>query len=140
MAKTVEDTFRKYRNNLSNAGEYIKKGVMNTDKDQAANAIKQKDYMIQRHREAMDRGDWERNLRASGHAGWQKGMIEKGVNNIIPGVDSAQDKIKASLEAGLINGKSVQDAVKDMPKGGVENATARVRKAIETTMKNYGKL
>jgi hypothetical protein len=139
MAKTGAQIFTKYRKNLSNAQSDMRLGAETTSKDQAKNAIAQKALMIENHRKAIDRGDWDKGLQASGHAGWQKGYIEKGLPKIMLGVDTAQTKITAAMDKVAQVGEQVQREVATMPKGGIENAVSRVRRTIEITKKAYGK-
>lgn len=139
MAKTAEEIYNKYRTNLSNATEYVKSGVKNTTKSQTANAIAQKERMVENHRKAIDNGTWEANLRKAGDEKWRNNMLNLGVSKMIAGVDANETEIKAKFAQVAEVGSMVQTEVSKLPKGGTENAVARVRKTIELTKKAWGK-
>lgn len=121
----------KYKKNLLGATEDIKRGVTNTDKDQAGNAIKAIPKMKTRIIEAIDNGKVAKGLTKAGHAGWQKGMLEKGVNNIAQGINVNEAKIIEQMGKVGEVGEAVRNVTKDMPNNNLEEGISKVRKAAE---------
>jgi len=139
MAKSVEQTFNKYRRNLTAAVGDMEYGAKNTSKSQTKNAIKQKQLMIDNHAKAIQSGKWERGLTEAGDAKWERNYVEKGLPKIGLGIDANADEIKAKFSAVIDNGERVSAEVAKMPKGGLNNAAARAMKAWQMTQDYWGK-
>lgn len=128
----------KYKKNIVNSIEDIKLGVKNTDKDQAANAIKAIPKMKTKVIEAIDNGKVEKGLLKSGKKGWQDGMLNKGVNNIATGVANAETKILEQMTKVAEVGEAVRSVTADMPKNNLEEGINKVRVAAEMQQEYWG--
>jgi t-SNARE complex subunit (syntaxin) len=124
---------------MGSAGEDIKAGVQNTDKDQAASAIAAQELMRQRLIEALDRGDWVKGLQEAGHEKWARNMVDKGIGKITTGIDANKTEIIAKFEKVDQVGKEVRSATKNMPKGSIDDSLGRVRKSMEIQKDRWGK-
>jgi uncharacterized protein YoxC len=132
MAKmTADEILAKYKKNMGNAVEDIKRGVRTTDKNQAEAAKRAIPKMKTKLIEAIDNGKVERGLDKSGHAGWQAGMLGKGVNNILPGISAKEDKIRVQMGKVADIGDAVHQATKDMSNNNLEEGIQKVRVAAE---------
>lgn len=141
MAKsTVEEMFQDYYNGMTGSTEKIRRGVERTQKSQSQNAIKAIPLMKQRINEALDSGRVAEGLRRSGDEKWRRNTLEKGLGKIGVGITANQDEIKQKFQKVLEVGDQVSNAVKDMPKGTLEQSVARARKAMETAKKGWGKM
>lgn len=139
MGSEGDRLFEKYRRNMGNAQTDIKNGVENTTKDQAKNAIKAKELMVENHRKAIENGKWEKNLKNAGHEKWKRNFLAKGVGKITAGIDANASEIKETMQMVHEVGQLVRSEVDKMPKGGIENSLARVRKMMETSQAAWGK-
>jgi hypothetical protein len=131
--KTPQQVFDKYKKNMGNATADIKIGVQTTDKDQAERAIKAIPKMKAKVVEAIDNGSVEAGLKRSGRKGWEDGMLGKGINNIMPGIEQKKAKIMDAMEGVVENAANVVKATEDMPKNNLEEGLQKVRVAAETT-------
>ena len=135
--KTGNEIFDEYRTRMGQSAEKIRKGVQTTDKDQAAEAAKAKDRMMENHAKAMADGKWERGLANAGHDKWERNMVAKGIPKNTAGIDANKDEIVQKFDKVARVGEKVKREVATMPKGGIENGVNRVRRAMETTIDEW---
>lgn len=138
-AKSGAEIFEQYRARMSQSMARIQKGAETTEKSQVGNAIKQKELMKQRIMEAIDNGSWETGLRNAGDQKWLRNLVQKGIPKITAGIDANKPEIIAKMEKVGQVGEMVSKEVDAMPKGGVEESIARVRRSMEIQKDQWGK-
>jgi hypothetical protein len=124
----------KWARNMQSAGPTIQAGVMNTQKDPTALAVAQLPLAQANYTAAIQSGKTAAGLQRSGKAGWQQGMLKKGLANLANGVAQGQTKTQAAL-AQII--PAVQSAVASLPpRGTLQQNLARANQ-FATAMSQF---
>lgn len=126
--------------NLAAATNKIKAGVMGTQKNPMQRAVAQQSYMVTRWNAAVNSGLWAQRTSAVSMSDWQNRMVTVGVQRIAQGAQAAQPKVAAFQQQWLPLMDQISAQVQAMPRGGVENAVARMRAVIEFNMSKKGQV
>jgi hypothetical protein len=111
----------KWARNLAAAGPSIQAGVQQTSKDPTALAAAAADRAGAAYQAAIPK--MVAGLQRAGKAGWQQGMLTKGIARIAQGAQQGQAKTQAALAAII---PAVQAAVASLPpRGGLEQNLQR---------------
>jgi hypothetical protein len=104
------------------------KGIQATTQDPAEAAIAQQSRMLQNVTAAITNGTWAGGLRkAAANNQWKNNSLQKGAQRIALGAQQALPKVTAHQNAIYPVNQQLQATVSQLPKGGTENALARVR-------------
>ena len=128
--KNPQTVAQKWSRNLGAATQDITDGVnavQTAPTQQAANA---KATMIAKLTQAVNNGKWERGLARVSLQDWKTAMIQKGVQRVASGAQSAEPKMAAFMTQFLPVAQQVSQQVKSMPKITVEDSIARSAAAI----------
>ena len=126
--KTPQQMTENWAAKMSVAGEAYKKGVQATTVDPAEAAIAQQSRMLSGVQQSITSGRWASGLRRSAAKGsWKAGAMAKGADRIATGAIAAKPKMLEHATAIFPINQDIRATVQSMPKGGVENAIARMR-------------
>lgn len=113
--KSASEVAKKWGERASGASEDYKKGALNTTKDQAAAAKAAIPIMKTALIKAIDSGRVAKGLDASGKAGWQRGITEKGASRYGEGVNTPTAQARYSQNSGKYD--AARNAAANMPRG-----------------------
>lgn len=136
---TDQQLYDKWKSRMSGAVNDVKLGVQNTKKSQTGNAVKAKDKYVARLQESIQKGTWEKKLKEAGDEAWKNGMLNKGADKIVTGINANEPKIQASMAMVNEVGKMARDVTKDMPNNTIEDGIEKVRANINAIRKAWGK-
>lgn len=115
---------QKWAQNLGAATQHIQAGVQAVQTAPGQRAAAQKQVWLAQLQANADK--WARNVSAVTLGEWQQAMIDKGIARIGSGAQAAIPKMQNFLTAFLPHVEQGAAAVRQMPKGGMANAEARV--------------
>lgn len=127
----ADQVAQKWATNVGNAGQSVKDGVTAVTENPADAAIRQKELLRQRFLEALDSGKWEEGLRRTSLADWKTAMLGKGLSRMQQGAAAAKGKVQAFQSQWLPYIRGAAARIKQMPKGGIANAMARIQANLE---------
>lgn len=105
----------KWAARTSAASQDYVNGVMQTDKDPTQLAIQAAPRWFAKVQEAFTQGRYTAGLAASGKAGWQAGVRDKGAANFSTGVTAAESKVATVFGPLLSFEANLQQQVQSMP-------------------------
>lgn len=123
--KTAQQSVGKWAGRTAGASTDYAKGVMETDKDQAARAILAAPIYKQALTESFARNAYEKGLQKSGNQGWKNGVQEKGAQNFSTGVSTPTAQSRYSENSGKYD--SARTAADKLPRGPRGSATNLAR-------------
>lgn len=124
MARVTPDQgAAKWASRLSGATQDITTGVQGVTEAPGIAAARSKALWLQQVTASADK--WARRVSAVSLTDWQTSMIQKGIPRIASGAQAAVPKMTAFLADFLPYVDQGVQALKSMPKGGVENGIAR---------------
>lgn len=131
---------QKWANKLANAAEDYKDGIDAVTENPAEQAIAKKDAMLARFRKAVENGDWEAALRATGLQGW-KDAAKKGAGRLVDGAAKGQAKVQRYLDKAAPEYERIRAEIRAMPNSTDAERTARMLRNQELmkAMKGIGK-
>ena len=136
---TAEDTYNEYRKRMGASTEKMKRGVETTNKSQSANAIAAQDRMVQNYNAAISQGKYKEGLEKAGDAKWKRNYIEKGLPNVVRGIDANEAEVRKAMAKVAETGNMVKDRISQMPKGTLEDSVARSRESMILQKEAYNK-
>lgn len=113
--KSASSVSKKWGDRASAASEDYKAGALGTTKDQAALAKAAIPFMKTALIKAIDSGRVAKGLDASGKAGWQKGITEKGASRYGEGVSTPTAQSKYASNSGKFD--TARNSSASMPRG-----------------------
>lgn len=129
MARVTPDQgAAKWASRLSGATQDITQGVNAVTEAPGLAAARSKALWLQQVTASADK--WARRVSAVSLSEWQSSMITKGVPRIASGAQAAIPKMTSFLADFLPYVDQGVQALKSMPKGGVENGIARASAMI----------
>jgi hypothetical protein len=141
MAVNVEQALQRYLTNGQSAAarqKYIDNinGFQGNPMQLAAD---QEQLYLQRIQEAVSSGKRRAALLAVNPQTWKQMAATKGAARLGPGMQAAQDKMRAALTKWAPIYDQVHNEVSQMPKGGLAESQARASRAIEILMRAAGR-
>jgi hypothetical protein len=115
--------------NLGASGERIRKGVQAVTVSPGKQAAEQVDAYV--NGVQMNSKKWQKSLEKLTVEDWRKAVIEKGLARIANGANAAKPKYEAfyrEFDAHLTN---LENTLKGMPRGGLQQNIQRMVKAVE---------
>lgn len=127
MAVTPTSTVAAQRwvDNTENARQKIVDGVTNTTKNPGQLAVNQQQAMRTNLLKAIDSGRWAAATLKSGIEGWRTPMLAKGIDNMLTGVRTGQDKYDQAVAPWLAFGTTVRAQIAQMPNTTIADKKAR---------------
>lgn len=132
MPINIEDSAtlaEKYANRAGGAVQDYTRRVQAPRRSQSEEAIKAKDIWKESLDAAAGRGAYEKGLRKSGDAKWQRKALEVGAKRYKPGIEAAKGDWASGVDPYLQNLRTVDLGAKGI-KGSPENLD-RVKKVVE---------
>lgn len=127
MARLTPAEFaEKHGRRLKGAIEDIRRGIEKVSVSPTEEAIKKKDKMVARLNEAITTGKWERGLKRVSLEKWRELILNKGLQRIPAGIDSARDKVEAFASELLPHIDRGVESVKRMPDLTLEDSINRM--------------
>lgn len=139
MAKRLDPTAgtQKWKQNLSAAGPAMQAGIQAvtvSPTEQAAAAV---DRQVAGVQAAAASGKTAARLRRVSLSQWQQAAISKGVPRLATGAAAGASKYQDFANRFYPVMQSASDQAKALPKGGIENALARIRVVLQAA-KSFG--
>jgi len=122
---SAEEFVEKHARRLKGALEDMRRGVERVTEAPGVKAAKKADKMRANLLEALDSGKWQRRVAAVSAEEWKAAMLNKGVNRVAAGVDSAHDKVRAFAEQLLSHQANLMNQIESMPDLTLEDSIAR---------------
>ena len=125
--RTPEEAAARWRESLGRAPARYRDGVnaVKTAPGEAAAAAQ--DRMMEGFRRAVESGLWARRVSGVSLSDWQKAAINKGAERLASGAAAAEGKVAARYRQLFPIIQRLQDEVRNMPKGNIEDSIARMR-------------
>lgn len=136
---SVENVVKKYVTNSGNAGQSYKDGINAVTENPMAKAATEdaENRMLAGIQRSM--GKRRSKLLAKTLESWKAAASSKS-DRYTSGTRLAADKVRAHFQEWSPTYEQASQAAKALPKGGLENAKARVGAAIEVLMRKAGTL
>lgn len=125
---TPEQAAAKWSTRLQNSTTDMTTGVRGVTEAPGIAAARQKTLWVQRVTNSADK--WARRVSAVSLTDWQTAMIDKGIPRIAGGATAAVPKVTSFMQDFLPYVDQGVAAIKNMPKGGVEQGIARAAAMI----------
>jgi len=123
---TAEEYAEKQARRLKGATEDIRRGVMAVTEAPTAKAAAKADKMLANLTQAVQSGKWARRLKAVGLEDWRTKTLEKGLNRIAQGIDSAHAKQVEFASQLLPFEATLQAKVEAMPDATLEDSISKM--------------
>ena len=118
--------YEKWARRLKGASTDIRNGVERVSEAPGQSAARSADKLLQNFTAAVNSGKWQRNVAAVSLEDWKRATLEKGINRIAAGVDSAESKVLRSADKLLADVDAVKSEVDRMPNVSLEDNIARM--------------
>lgn len=127
MAKvTAQEYAEDWARNLKGSTERIRRGVGRVTEAPGAKAAQQKELLKMKLIEAIDSGKWGERVAGVTLEEWKSALLDKGVNRIAAGVDSAKPKQVQMAQNLLAAVDSAVAAANRTPRGTLEDNISRM--------------
>ena len=123
---TPAEYAEKQARRLKGATDDIRRGVMAVTEAPTAKAAAKADKMLANLTQAVQSGKWARRLKAVGLEDWRTKTLEKGLNRIAQGIDSAYDKQVEFASQLLPFEATLQAKVEAMPDATLEDSISKM--------------
>lgn len=131
---------QRWQRNLAGSVEKIREGIRAVTVSPTESALAAKDRYLAGVQDAVGSGRYEAGLRSVSLQQWQEAALEKGVNRVASGAQSAQSKVQRFMETWLPAQMELSRRVASMPKGTISDSTARAAFAIQYNAALKGKV
>lgn len=129
--KNPQTVASKWVRGMQNAGQSVKDGVTSVTVAPGQKAAAQAELYRRKVNEAVDSGRFARATAAVSLADWQRAMIDKGLAAMTGRAAQSESKVAKFLAFWLPKTEEAKAAVASMPKGGPEEAKARMLRNFE---------
>lgn len=133
MAITPAQAAAKWQQRLSQSRQQIIDGVNGVTVAPGAKAAAQKNYWLLRVQNSADK--WARNVGRVTLEEWKASMINIGIDRVATGAAAKVGKVEAFMNEFLPYVNSAAERVRAMPKGGEAEAIARASAMIQANMR-----
>lgn len=116
----------KWARRLKGSTTDIRTGVENVSVAPGKKAAENAEKMLEGVRRAIENGTWQRSVESVSLDDWKRATIDKGINRIAAGVDSAQTKQVDMAEKLLAAVDRVKSSVDNMPDATLEDRLQRM--------------
>lgn len=133
MAITPAQAAAKWQQRLSQSRQQIIDGVNAVTQAPGAKAAAQKNFWLLRVQNSADK--WARNVGAVSLEDWKSSMINVGIDRVSTGAAAKVGKVEAFMNEFLPYVNQAAERVRAMPKGGEAEAIARASAMIQANMR-----
>jgi hypothetical protein len=123
------DAAAKWSRNLGAAGDNIRKGVNAVTVSPGKLAAEQVDRYVNGVQASSKK--WQKKLEKMTLEDWKKAVIEKGLGRIANGANAAKPKYEAFYREFEQHLNNLDNVLKGMPRGGLQQNIQRMVKAVE---------
>lgn len=126
MVKSAQSVTDKWARRLAGSTQDIQEGVNAVRINPAEQAIAKKAKLLANFTASVNDGSWERGLRNTTLESWKASMIQKGIQRIPQGAESAKPKFARFMTELLPYQEGVKAQIEAMPDISLEDSIARM--------------
>lgn len=138
MAKSAKDIAEKWKRNYVAGTAQAEKSVMSIQVNPMELAAARQDYWFDRLQEAKNQNKFADGLRKVPKSVWQNNYIKKGIPNMKTAAPIGESNMDAFMTKWIPYQEQLKAQLANMPKGGEDNALARIQFALKWNMKGKG--
>lgn len=136
--KNPQQSIEKWKKNAAAAGDAMKAGINGVTESPTAKAADMADKYARRVQESVDSGKYQQACRSVNLSEWKEAAAGKGVVNMQNGVRALSARAQRNMADQMQYAQMVADQIAAMPNETIEDAKARMLKAMEL-MSQYKK-